>query len=155
MAKRITTQIRDDRGNNTTNNRVCCKCKTLKKLEEYPDDKSNKYGKSYVCRECNKLVQKIKYLKYYSKNREKFLAKSKKHYREDMKTGKRQARSKALHKIKINTNICCVCNKVSNNLVRHHPDYSKPLFVKIVCPSCHMLIHSKLRSKDKKSKTKP
>jgi len=37
--------------------------------------------------------------------------------------------------------ICEICG-CSENLVRHHPDYSEPLLYVTVCSSCHKYIHN-------------
>jgi hypothetical protein len=53
---------------------------------------------------------------------------------------KQKARSLA-RKIKA-TGRCAVCGSATN-LQRHHPDYSSPLKVIILCDKCHRKIHRK------------
>jgi len=36
---------------------------------------------------------------------------------------------------------CEICGS-SENLVRHHPDYSEPLFYVTLCSSCHNYVHN-------------
>lgn len=40
---------------------------------------------------------------------------------------------------------CCEQCSSKDNLVRHHPDYSKPLYVITLCKSCHIQLHQKLK----------
>jgi hypothetical protein len=139
MGIRKTDKQYKDRGLNTSNRRVCCKCKKLKILDAFPFDKTNKFGRAYRCKECEKIDNRIRYLKYISIHKEEIIKRRKKY---DVK--KRNAQQMAYNRIKINTNICSVCKKVSNKIERHHFDYSKPLEVVFVCRSCHRLIHSQL-----------
>lgn len=39
----------------------------------------------------------------------------------------------------------CSCNIPSDQKDRHHPDYSKPLEVMLLCHRCHMKWHSKVK----------
>lgn len=139
MAIRKTNEIRKNRGFNTLNKRVCCKCKKLKKLDDFPFDKTNKFGKAYRCKECEKIDNRLRYLKYKSLHNEEIKERHKKY-----SLKKRKAQTLAFNRIKIDTNICSVCKKVTEKLERHHFNYSKPLEVVIVCRSCHRLIHSQL-----------
>jgi len=38
---------------------------------------------------------------------------------------------------------CQRCGAVSKVLQRHHPDYSKPTEVIVLCPRCHAAVHKK------------
>ena len=78
-------------------------------------------------------------IKNYNENAERFIAYSGKHSKE--------------HRIECNANVlarrhipittpCQICGG-TENLLRHHTDYSKPLEVQIVCTSCHKRIHLK------------
>lgn len=148
MAIRKTNRQNKDRGLNSSKNRVCYKCKKLKKIDEFTIDKLCKFGHSYICRECEKIFNRIRYLKYYSIHKEEILERRHQRYLNDKRSGVKKAQDKAIRCIKINTNICQICKKVSNNLERHHFDYSKPIDVIIVCRSCHRLIHSQLSNKN-------
>lgn len=53
---------------------------------------------------------------------------------------KLQARNSAYYKIRVKR--CEKCGE-TKNLQRHHPDYSKPLWVVVVCEKCHLKIHGK------------
>lgn len=44
-------------------------------------------------------------------------------------------------KIDIKDKVCSVC-KSSNKLIRHHPDYSKPLDIVVLCVKCHNRLHN-------------
>jgi hypothetical protein len=62
--------------------------------------------------------------KWYNKNKQKWIT-----------------RAKANTKLQITATSKCAMCKTSENLVKHHPDYSKPLEVIILCKACHDKIH--------------
>ena len=45
----------------------------------------------------------------------------------------------------IKPGICTSCRKLSAKNVAHHPDYSKPLLVLWLCPTCHTNLHFIIR----------
>ena len=89
---------------------------------------------------------------YYQKNRERILARKKRHRQEhhdEILRKQREYREKTKEKKKAqnlaHTSIplddkCSSCGS-TENLERHHPDYSKPLEVVTLCQSCHKRIH--------------
>lgn len=64
----------------------CSKCKKYKILDEFFNNKSEKYGKSYNCKQCDSIEKKKYKKKYYEKNKDKILENSreyrKKYYSE-------------------------------------------------------------------------
>jgi len=54
-----------------------------------------------------------------------------------------KAHNQANLKIKI-LNCCEECGS-TENLQKHHPDYNKPLYVKILCRNCHTKVHSLMK----------
>lgn len=55
-----------------------------------------------------------------------------------------RARGMAKSQISLKGKACEACG-ATGALHRHHPDYSKPLEVKILCPACHTKEHAKGR----------
>ena len=45
--------------------------------------------------------------------------------------------------IKIEKAKCSICQKSLSKIIKHHPNYSKPFFIIIMCYQCHNKIHSK------------
>jgi hypothetical protein len=98
----------------------------------------NKYGTRMQCLECN-----AKRHKKYSKTDIGSVAVRKAvttYERKRKNKGKRTAWWKAAKAIPLAGAKCSRCERTLN-LVRHHPDYSKPLDVVIVCALHHKEIH--------------
>ena len=74
--------------------------------------------------------------KYYETHKEQFKQRSKIYYAQN----KRDHHVRQLASSIPLKNNCQQCG-VANNLVRHHPDYSKPLEVVTLCHSCHRNLH--------------
>lgn len=66
-----------------TNIRLCCKCKTLKELEQFPRNKSQSKGRGYICSECFNAYSRSKrnrtYDEYVIQNRFLILSEIKKY----------------------------------------------------------------------------
>ncbi len=108
----------------------------------------------FKCQECGseKIYSKDFCVNCYKKNwRKKNYGKIRerdKKYRSENKE-KRKAQDKAgrgIGSIKIEGN-CRICNE-RKAVHRHHPNYSKPRDVLLVCAKCHRKIHSDSPSKD-------
>lgn len=88
---------------------------------------------------------------HYRKNRERILARKRKHRQEHHdEILQKQKEYRERNKIKIRAHNlassiplghqCSLCGS-TENLERHHPDYSKPLEIVTLCESCHRRIH--------------
>ncbi len=103
------------------------KAKLIKKVREYQGKNKDKVSE----------YQKGNAKKWAKKNPDK-INKATKEYRE-RNPEKKKAWSKVEKKIKIK-GLCEKC-QVRPAQHRHHPDYSKPLYVQLVCNKCHREIH--------------
>jgi protein-arginine kinase activator protein McsA len=54
------------------------------------------------------------------------------------------ARKLAQRHVSVAGKVCESCGKPHRRLNRHHEDYSKPLEVQILCPSCHAIADARL-----------
>lgn len=107
----------------------CYKQYIRKKKKEYRIIK-NEWSKKECERitEYNKSPKMIEYHRMYSKE-----------YR--IKNKNKIKAQNILNSKKINCDIKCkICNS-NKNLIKHHPDYSKPLLFITLCKSCHQIIH--------------
>jgi hypothetical protein len=109
------------------------------------------YDKKY--REKNTLRIAKRRAEWYKKNREDILKKAKlfyveksekiKQYASEHKKKHRKeanARNYARNHITLEGKQCELCQS-TRALQRHHPDYSKPLEIQVLCSSCHRRIH--------------
>lgn len=60
---------------------------------------------------------------------------------EDEEKNHQLCRQWSFKHIKIKENQLCEICKERKAVLRHHPDYSKPLFIRFLCHSCHVRIH--------------
>ncbi|KKM69050.1 hypothetical protein LCGC14_1454700 [marine sediment metagenome] len=102
--------------------------KVIKKVREYQEENKDKISE----------YQKENAKKWAKKNPNK-INKATKEYRK-RNPEKKKAWIKVERKIKIE-GLCVRCKKVPAQH-RHHPDYSKPLLVQLICRKCHKEIHS-------------
>ena len=56
------------------------------------------------------------------------------------KAGNRERKGLAQRDYRVKVGQCSACHQIAP-IHRHHPDYSKPLEVLVVCASCHKKIH--------------
>lgn len=85
-----------------------------------------------------RVIMHQNYVQYYPENKEKFRTASKKWKKNNPQ--KVAAQKKAQKNISFADQCCEICQS-NENLVRHHPDYSTPLSVEILCHKCHMKEH--------------
>ena len=135
--------------------KVCSKCKKSKELNKFDNDKRDKSGRYYICKECRKFISRQDYLKrrskllkYWNKRNKTQIAKAhRKKYKLKMKK-ENPIRYKAIYAVKDairvgkirKRNICEICY-TTENIEGHHPDYSKPLEVIWMCKKCHHKLH--------------
>ena len=91
----------------------------------------------YLCRKCRREYEK----KYYKKNRERICKTTRE------RTTKQQINAHNAVKKAINAgdlerpDECPECGDDAMTIHAHHEDYSNPLDVEWLCPSCHMRLH--------------
>jgi hypothetical protein len=108
----------------------------------------NSYMREYMKKPEAKLKQKIRYRKWYDKNKQKILNNpNRKEYQLKWRKSnytKRSAHWIVARAVKAGIIIppkkCSVCENICV-IHAHHMDYSKPLEVKWVCASCHKKLH--------------
>lgn len=100
-----------------------------------------------------KTTHKSKIKEYYESNKAKFQEYQRK-YRKNHGEGynrnthnwrvrhpeKVKAEKIAYRKVSLD-NCCVLCGSIEN-LLRHHPNYSKPLEIITLCHSCHLEVHA-------------
>lgn len=69
------------------NTRSCNKCKEVKVLDEFTKMSSNKNGRGAICKVCNR----VRYIEYAEKNREKIRATNKKRYYSNLELSRAKA----------------------------------------------------------------
>jgi Kayvirus endonuclease len=135
----------------------CCRCKSELSKECFYKNNTKARGINSFCKDCERKhnqEKRIKYndsykekdKRYYKKNKDNIKEKRALYYEKNrVKTLAHQAVRKALVNGDLVKPPFCenypfsdVCN---DGLVAHHEDYSKPLEVKWLCPTCHMRLH--------------
>lgn len=144
----------------------CFKCNTVKPLNEFYKDKTQRDGHQYKCKECaNEDIKKYK-LKNIEKVREsnrKYQAteKARKATRERVNAWNAQDKRKPSCHTKVRRAIikgilikenCARCG--NDNTHAHHEDYDKPLDVIWLCQPCHRKRHLEIK-KEKANETPP
>ncbi|MHA2246060.1 MAG: hypothetical protein ACXADY_13940 [Candidatus Hodarchaeales archaeon] len=147
----------------------CSQCREMKPTYEFHKNKTRKDGLSPQCKECvgkrakrrykarreeyitkqreysrrNMEKERERLRKYYQNHRQVVLERITKH--KEMNPHKNKARMELAYAIEkrdiIRPEICSECRKSSDNIQAHHEDYSKPLDVQWLCPSCHNRLH--------------
>lgn len=137
--------------------RKCNKCGrealTESDLQYFKKDKYSRHGRENHCRECDRknsiknyyenhearlAVKKISTRKYNKTHKEEHRLRNRKY--EKNNPVKFKAQKIARRKIPLE-NSCAKCG-ATEDLARHHPDYSKPLEVVILCRDCHNQLHN-------------
>ena len=132
--------------------RTCNVCKELKPLEMFFKDKNRAEGRTYRCKDCERLQRR----EQRKNNIETFIRKDRNYYinnKEKIRLAriawykKNKHKQSAHEKVKrallngtlIRPSKCEQCE--NTKLVAHHEDYSKPLDVNWLCQTCHMRLH--------------
>jgi len=107
-------------------------------------DKTMIFQRTNICISCYERWSH----NYSMENRERIIKKIKErrkknpnYYRNWRRNEHGAAHMAARRKVKQVT-ACCICG-FTESLVRHHPDYSKPKDVIVLCKSCHAKVHLK------------
>ncbi|HLE74954.1 MAG TPA: hypothetical protein VI864_02790 [Candidatus Bathyarchaeia archaeon] len=134
--------------------RVCRECgreaRNEADLEKFTKGKRNRYGRRNICKAC----QNAEECQYYRDHPEKNLEYAKNYHRihpsqyltSILLWQKRYPEKRRAHVIagkNIPLNSACMNCGSTEDIVRHHPNYSKPLEVVILCRKCHGLVHRK------------
>lgn len=120
----------------------CKQCKTTKPIEDFGRNKSEPSGVAVYCKACDKVNSSKRY--FAMKHLEKYKARKKAYSKMRMIKHPERARAWRLataHRKELIKPACEGCGE-TENLHMHHPDYSKPLFVKTVCRDCHLKEHN-------------
>ena len=128
----------------------CVKCKTIKELSEFGNNRWRKNGKHNTCLKCAREYDskrnnsKFYTHKKYLKRREYFLNYQKGYAINNGERIKaRELVRRAISKGKLIKKPCMICGKIKS--LAHHPDYSKPLKVLWLCQKHHRLLHNNLK----------
>lgn len=117
---------------------ICYKCNLTKELLEFSPSQRRKWG---VCRCCA-----AQWTRQWNKsNPEKLRNKN-----SAVSTIRKKAYSKVIQSLKmgrLKRKSCQHCNSTMKTHT-HHKDYSKPLDVMWLCPSCHKIEHNKEKKQD-------
>lgn len=129
----------------------CIKCKQIKPLRDFSKKNSAKSGAQSACKICVSIQQST----YYEKNRERLSQQQRKNRTDKTREyekkynkknkAKRYAHRKAQYAIEKGLlpkqTHCSCCGLETNQLVKHHSDYSKPLVITWLCNPCHGIYH--------------
>ena len=130
-----------------TETKTCAKCKRDLELDQFYKDKRSSSGFRSYCKSCgienantwhknNPKRLNMARIKWKKNNRTKLLAHQK--VQRAVRNGKVQKPS-----------LCEKCGCPCKSLHGHHDDYSRPLDVIWLCPSCHKFLHAALNRKPK------
>lgn len=122
--------------------KVCYTCRLEKPFEDFYADKTRKDGRGGLCKLCiDTYLQKYrktdKYKEMHGRNQRKYEKSHPLVVRAHNRTFER----------KLNKYYCENCHSIIN-LQFHHPDYSEPDNVIVLCIKCHTSLHTKKRNED-------
>lgn len=134
--------------------KVCTKCGAGKPLEAFSRYRRNRDGRKELCKSCASAAN----FRYREQRREEIAAKSRAYYQQNRKEHlaltsgwkkanpeKLKAGRAVLYALEVGRLIrsptCEECGR-EGPVQGHHEDYSKPLVVVWLCPSCHRTLHA-------------
>lgn len=121
--------------------KTCLKCKNIKDISQFHNDKSRRDGFYMYCKKCNNESRKIKYYKEKSTEtylRRKLISTTKQKAEYPVKAKARRLAYNNKNKIR---KASCEWCEAEGKLQMHHPDYNKPLDVLTLCVPCHVKAH--------------
>lgn len=130
----------------------CFKCGARKPFTSFYKHPQMKDGRVNKCKECNKKdvhenrKSKIEYYRAYDRERgNRQTIEYRRRYQENnpIKRGASALVNKAIHNKLLKKPKSCESCGETTSLHGHHDDYSKPLEVTWLCPSCHFVWHAK------------
>lgn len=132
--------------------RICNICKKEKNLSEFFSDSSRSKGRSYRCKDCERIwrrekrqrnieIYKARDRRYLKNHRMEILSRRKTWYlKNKVKISAHLKVRNALFKGVLKRLPCDICG--SEQVDAHHEDYSKPLEIRWLCRKHHMRHHS-------------
>lgn len=105
----------------------CSKCKKFRPLSGFNPEPRVKDGLRADCKSCQYAIQ------------------SKRYYAEHFKPEAKERAREAYRRGEIQKPLFCERCGLNKPLVRHHPDYEKPIKIMWVCRKCHSQIHRTLK----------
>lgn len=129
------------------------KAYTKKDLDYFKYNKPSKFGRQNLCKDCD-IKETVKWQKAnptkYKNLQKKMCKKNTKNHLNNVNKWKNcnpeKAKAHYLAEHYIALSVFCEDCRCSENLERHHPNYSKPLEVVTLCKKCHTLRHKKADS---------
>ena len=115
------------------------------KLKENPDYWKEQYKKRLIKNPFFHIQRVQKNGKNYYKNYKKaHLEIYRKATKEYIKRNPEKIKAQVIaNKLKLKLKRCAKCG-INKNLIKHHPDYSKPTYIIALCQKCHRREHSKV-----------
>ena len=135
---------------------------SLKKSKEYyQNNKERDKKKHKIWEENNREHMYQKRKEWKLNNKEKILMKQKKgneklnklrkldgEYREKYLAEQKASHFMKKNRIKLENLKCSICQS-EENIIKHHPNYSKPLEIVFLCKRCHSKLHNGIINPDK------
>ncbi len=116
----------------------CGGCKKMLPVAAFHKDRHHLLGRGYKCKDCKRILYRK-----YGKTEHIRKSRNAKNERHRLRNPEKDAARKIAKSFygKTGTGPCGYCGK-NKRLEKHHPDYSKPLFVHFICKPCHMSLHA-------------
>lgn len=144
-------------------NKICSKCKRELPVSCFSARSRNRATFESCCKECKAAAQRERSKKYSAEKREERRLYKREWFRinkqkvEEHEKRQQEAWHRKAHRIikqfmkthKWILKICSICGR-EWRMLAHHPNYSEPTKIIIVCDSCHQWIHRWRIKEDKK-----